>query len=171
MESPIDFGFIKATSHFMGLCSILLNVPATILKRIMSHQTWDLGEIIKNHVYIREIYSTNLKDKCLFSSRDFLTKLGRLYDYLGIKWKGSQEINIKIKLPNSHNPVYRDYWNETSIRNLDERTSITKVNRFSRYYKKEVVFASSAWLGEFESFPGDEIVISPLPSVKRISSF
>ena len=39
--------------------------------------------------------------------------------------------------------------------------SITMMDRFSRYYQKEVVFASSAWMGEFESFPGDEIIISP----------
>jgi hypothetical protein len=136
----------------------------------MSFQRIDLGEIIKNHVYVREIYSTNLIDKCLYSSKDFLEKLGRVYDYLGIKWKDTLGINIKIKLPDNSNPTYRDYWNETSIRKSDERTSITKLDRFSRYYKKEVVFASSAWLGEFESYPGDEIVISPLPSVTRIKS-
>jgi hypothetical protein len=127
----------------------------------MSLQTWDLGEIIRNHVYVREIYSTNLEDRCLYSSNSFLQKLGALYDYLGMKWRERKEINIKVKLPDNQNPNYRDNWNKTSIRESNNKTSITMMDRFSRYYQKEVVFASSAWMGEFESFPGDEIIISP----------
>ena len=128
----------------------------------MNLQTWDLGEIIRNHVYVREIYPTNLKEKCLFTSLDFLQKLVKIYDYLGIKWSDSKEMNIKVKLPDNTNPTYRDHWNMTSIRKSDERLAIKKVDRFSRYYDKRVVFASSAWMGEYESFPGDEIIISPI---------
>jgi hypothetical protein len=127
----------------------------------MSLQTWDLGEIIRNHVYVREIYSTNLEDRCLYSSNSFLQKLGALYDYLGMKWRERKEINIKVKLPDNQNPNYRDNWNKTSIRESNNKTSITMMDRCSRYYQTEVVFASSAWMGEFESFPGDEIIISP----------
>ena len=129
----------------------------------MSLQTIDLGEIIRNHVYVREIYSTNLKNLCLFSSDSFLKRLGKLYDYLGINWKSLGELNIKVKLPDNQNPALRDSWRVTSIRRSDHRVSITTIDRFSRYYRKEVVFASSAWMGEFESFPGDEVIITPLP--------
>ena len=129
----------------------------------MSLQTLDLGEIIRNHIYIREIYSTNLRDRCLFSSDTFLKRLGKLYEYLGINWRSLEELNIKVKLPDNNNPDLRDYWNLTSIRRTDHRVSITKIDKFSRYYRKEVVFASSSWMGEFESFPGDEVIISPLP--------
>jgi hypothetical protein len=143
------------------------NVLAVIVKGRMNLYTWDLGEIIRNHVYVREIYSTNLEDRCLFSSYCFLQKIGKLYDHLGIKWRALQEINIKVKLPDNPNPAYRDYWNETFIRKSDERTSITEMDRFSRCFNKEVVFASSAWMGEFESFQGDEVVISPLPQIEK----
>ena len=128
----------------------------------MTLQSWDLGEIIRNHVYVREIYSTNLEDRCLFASNHFLQKLGVLYDYLGIKWRERQEINIKVKLPNNTNPEYRNHWNETMIKESKDRTSIKMMDRLTGYYKKEVVLASSAWMGEFESFQGDEIVITPM---------
>ena len=133
----------------------------------MNLQTWDLGEIIRNHVYIREIYPTNLKDKCLFSSKDFLQKLAKINEYLGINWK-SHEITIKIKLPYSSYPEYRDHWNLTSLRKSDERNSITHVDRYSRNYDKEVVFASSEWMGEYDAFPGDEIIISPIPLIRKL---
>ena len=127
----------------------------------MTLQSWDLDEIIRNHVYVREIYSTNLDDGCLYASNQFLQKLGVLYDYLGIKWRERQEINVKVKLPNNTNPEYRNHWNETMIKESKDRTFITMMSRFSGFFKKEVVLASSAWMGEFESFPGDEVVITP----------
>ena len=127
--------------------------------------TLDLGEVIKNHVYIREIYSTNQKERCLFSTDSFLKKLGKLYECLGICWRNLLEFNVRVKLPDNHNQNLRDYWNETIIRESDQKTSITKIDRFSRYYNKEVVFASSAWMGEFETFPGDEVIISPFPHI------
>lgn len=127
----------------------------------MALQSWDLGEIIKNHTYVREIYSTNLENECLYASNHFLQKLGVLYDYLGIRWRERREINVKVKLPNNTNPEYRNKWNETMIRESKDRTFITMMSRFSGFFKKEVVLASSAWMGEFESFPGDEVVITP----------
>jgi hypothetical protein len=133
----------------------------------MNLQTWDLGEIIKNHAYVREIYPTNLKEKCLFSSSDFLRKLVKIYNNLGIKWSESQEMNIRVKLPDNPNPVYRDNWNITKIKKANERPSIKKIDRFSRYYDKQVVFASNAWMGEYETFPGDEIIITPIPTFNR----
>lgn len=129
----------------------------------MNLQTIDLGEIIRNHVYVREIYSTNLKDRCLFSSANFLQRLGKLHEYLGVNWRNLDELCVRVKLPDSHNPALRDYWTETSIRRCDHKVSVTKIDIFSRYYSKEVVFASSAWMGEFESFPGDKIIITPQP--------
>lgn len=131
-------------------------------------QRWDLGEIIRNHTYIREIYSTWNKEKCLFSSTDLFRKLGKIYDYLGIKWSIAEEIYVKVKLPDSSNPLFRDRWQETTIRRSDEKPLITMIDRFTWYVKKEVVLASSAWMGEFESFPGDEVVITPCIPVQLI---
>ena len=132
--------------------------------------TLDLGEVIKNHVYIREIYSTNQKERCLFSTDSFLKKLGKVYDCLGIHWRTLQELNVRVKLPDNHNQKYRDYWNETIIRESDQKASITEINRYSGYYNKEVILASSAWMGEFETFPGDEVIISPFPNLILSSS-
>jgi hypothetical protein len=131
-------------------------------------QRWDPGEIIRNHTYIREIYSTCLEEHCLFSSKHLLYKLSRIYDYLGIRQPRSDEINVKVRLPGNSNPIYRDYWHKTTIRESQEKPFITKIDRFTNYIKKEVVLASSAWMGEFESFPGDEVVISPSVPVLQL---
>ena len=122
----------------------------------------DLGEIIKNHTYIREIYSTWYNEKKLFSSKGFIKKLGRIHEYLGLNWAKAEEINVKIKLPENSNPVFRDFWHETILKKSDEKISVTKIDRLTGYSKQEVVFASSAWMGAFESFPGDIIIISPI---------
>lgn len=136
----------------------------------MTLDRWDLGEIIRNHTYIREIYSTCLEENCLFSSRDLLHKLSRIHDYLGIKRSESEEIIVKVKFPDNSNSLFRDYWHETTIRKSDERYLITKIDRFAGYITKEVVFASSEWMGEFESFPGDDVIISPCAPVLRIKA-
>ncbi|MBN1683198.1 hypothetical protein JW865_06570 [Candidatus Bathyarchaeota archaeon] len=136
----------------------------------MSLGTWDLGEIIRNHIYIREIYSSNQKGKCLFSSKDLLHKLTRIYENLGIKQSASQETQVKVKLPDNSNPVFRDYWNETTLRAIGEESFITEFDKLLGYHKKEVVFASSSWMGEFESHSGDEIVISPLIKLNKPST-
>ncbi|MFC1802853.1 hypothetical protein ACFL0D_02680 [Thermoproteota archaeon] len=132
-------------------------------------QRWDLGEIIRNHTYVREISSTWNIEKCLFSSTDLLRKLGRIYDYLGIKWSIAKELHVRVKLPDSSNSLFRDCWQETTIRRSDEKPLITIIDSFTEYDKKEVVLASSAWMGHFDSFPGDEIVISPYIPVLQIS--
>ena len=123
--------------------------------------TFDLGEIIENHTYIREIYSTFYPEKCLFSSTGLLNKLGRIHDYLGLKWAKAGEIKVNVKLPDNSNPIFKDYWHETILRKSDESPLVTKIDRFSGYIKQEVVLASSAWMGAFESFPGDIVIISP----------
>jgi hypothetical protein len=132
-------------------------------------QRWDLGEIIRNHTYIREIYSCNFEEKCLFSSEGLLHKLCRIYDYLGIQWSDSKEINVKVKFPDNSNPLFKDYWHRTTIRKSTESSSILMIDRLSGFFRKEVVFASSAWMGEFESFQGDEVVISPCVPVLQIN--
>lgn len=124
-------------------------------------QQFDLGEIIENHTYIREVFSTWNQEKCLFSSSSLMKKLSRIHDYLGIKCAKAEEINVKVKLPDNSNSVLRDSWHETILKKSDEKLSVIKIDRFVGYIKQEVVFASSAWMGTFESFPGDIVIISP----------
>ena len=122
---------------------------------------FDLGEIIENHIYVREIYSTWCHEKCLFSSTGLVNKLGRIHDYLGLKWAKAGEIKVNVKLPDNSNPIFKDYWHETILRKSDEKPLVTKIDRFSGYVKQEVVLGSSAWMGAFETFPGDIVIISP----------
>lgn len=124
-------------------------------------QKFDLGEIIENHIYVREIYSTWYNEKCLFSSTGLVNKLSRIHDYLGLKCVKAGEIKVNVKLPDNSNPIFKDSWHETILRKSDEETLVTKIDRFSGYIKQEVVLASSAWMGAFESFPGDIVIISP----------
>jgi hypothetical protein len=132
----------------------------------------DLGEIIRNHIYIREIYAICYKEqeRCLFSSEDLFKKLTKLYDYLGVRQSKNDEIKVRIKLPLNSNRIFRDQWHETSIKKSVESPSISKIDRFFRYFKNDVVLASSAWMGYFETFPGDKVVISccaPVPASRR----
>ena len=132
-------------------------------------QQFDLGEIIENHTYIREIYSTWHQEKCLFSSTRLIKKLCRIHDYLGLSWTKAEEINVKVKLPDNSNPILRDSWHETMLKESDEKLLVTKMDKFAGYKKQEVVLASSAWMGAFESFPGDIVVISPSIPLPLIS--
>lgn len=132
---------------------------------------FDLGEIIRNHIYVREIYAICNKEneRCLFSSEDLYTKLTRIYNYLGIKRFFNEEMKVKIKLPSNPNPDFREHWHETNIKQSNENHLIMKIDSFFRYFKNEVVFASNSWMSEFETFPGDKVVIScsyPIPSSK-----
>jgi hypothetical protein len=122
----------------------------------------DLGEIIRNNIYVREIYAICYQEneKCLFSSEYLFNKLTRIYDFLGVKQPINREIKVKIKLPSNPNPKLRDYWHETMIKKSHEDHLVTKIDRFFRYYKNEVVYASDTWMGDFETFPGDKVVIS-----------
>ena len=122
---------------------------------------FDLGEIIENHIYVREIYSTWCHEKCLFSSTGLVNKLSRIHDYLGLKWAKAGEIKVNVKLPDNSNPIFKDSWHETILRKSDEKPLVTKIDRFSGYVKQEVVLGSSAWMGAFETFPGDIVIISP----------
>ena len=124
-------------------------------------QKFDLGEIIENHTYVREIYSTWYHEKCLFSSTNLLNKLSKIHDYLGLKWAKTGEIKVNVKLPDNSNPIFKDFWHETILRKSDEKPLVTKIDSFSEYSKQEVVYASSVWMGAFESFPGDIVIISP----------
>lgn len=138
----------------------------------MKNIRWDLGEIVRNHIYVREIYAICYKEKerCLFSSEDLFNKLTRLYDYLGVRQSKNDEIKVKIKLPSNPNSIYRNQWHETNIKKSGESHLRTKIDRFFRYIKNEVVLASSPWMGDFETFPGDKVVISccaPVPANKR----
>ena len=137
----------------------------------MNHQTRDLGEIIRNHVYVREVYPTSNNEKCLYTSIGFLKKLAKIYTHLGIHLGVFHEMDIKVKLPDNPNPAYRNHWRETTIRKSRDKTTVKALDKFFRYYNKEVVFASSAWMGEYESFPGDEIVIMPLINFSKLKFY
>jgi hypothetical protein len=136
----------------------------------MRLKRWDLGEIIRNHTYIREIYPSHLEENCLLSSKELVDKLCRIYDYLGVKCSDLKDIKVKVKLPDSSNPFYKNYWHETTIRKSEETPIITEIDRFIGYIRKEVILASSQWMADFESFQGDKVVISPCVPVLQIQA-
>jgi len=121
-----------------------------------------IGEIVKNHFYIREIQSLCGEDSenKLVVSKSLYEKLSKIYEYIGIK-SGSQEVKARIQLPSNPNPQYRREWNTIELKASDERPQITIIDSLARYYKKEVVLASDEWLYKHESIPGDPVIISP----------
>jgi hypothetical protein len=122
----------------------------------------DLGEIIRNHIYVREIYAIcyEEQERYLFLSEDLFKKLTRLHDYLGVRQSQIDEIKVRIKLPLNPNPKFRDQWQVTNVKKSVESPLVLEIDRFNRYFKNEVVLASSTWMGYFETFPGDRVVIS-----------
>jgi len=129
----------------------------------------DLGEIIRNHIYVREIQalSTKTSEKCLLASKELYNKLTKIYDLIGVKKPEDQEVSVKIKLPLNPNPEYSQQWHESSIRTTDTQPVILNIDSFARYYCEEVVLASDKWLCEYDSFPGDKVILSPQVPVPR----
>jgi len=67
---------------------------------------WDTGEIIRNHVYMRKVYSAdrNGGEECLFSSEELHDKLACIYDRLGVEPRSEDELSVVVKLPRNTNP-------------------------------------------------------------------
>lgn len=135
-----------------------------------SLKSWDPGEIIKNHVYVRQIYSSKKKEKgaFLFSSCHLLKQLLSLYKSLGIQPFTIEKIHINVKLPNNSNPIYRNLWHETVMKETMEQPYVIKYDRLHGYIKNEVLLATIEWIRDFELKPGEEAVISPCIPVPEL---
>lgn len=133
---------------------------------------WDTGEIIRNHVYMRKVYSAdrNGGEECLFSSEELHDKLACIYDRLGVEPRSEDELSIVVKLPRNPNPILREWWHQTTIKRTDERPQVMRLDRLVGCMKNEAVLATKAWINRFESKPGDEVIISPCVPVPDISS-
>ena len=132
---------------------------------------WDFGEIVRHHIYVRQIYSTDKKEKgeCLFSSEDLLKKLLCIYDRLGVQPINEDEVNVIVKLPRNQNPLLRDWWHETTVKRTEERLLIIRLDRLCGYIEGEAVLATKLWINKFESKPGDEVIISPCVPVPDLN--
>ena len=132
---------------------------------------WDLGEIIRNHVYVRQIYSADKREtgEYLFSSDDLHEKLACIYDRLGIEPHTEDEISVIVKLPRNPNPVFRDWWHLTTIKKAEERPLVMRLDRLVGCREGEAVLATKVWINRFESKPGDEVIISPCVPVPDLS--
>lgn len=126
------------------------------------HHRLDLGEIIRNHTYIREIQATSTRDadNHLLSSPELFHKLSKIYEYIDIS-KPDKTLDVNIRLPTNPNPNYSKKWRHIKIKTLAEKPSIVKIDTLARYYTSEVVLASDKWMSNHESFPGDKIIMKP----------
>ncbi len=79
---------------------------------------WDMGEIIRNHVYVRHVYSADRKggEDCLFSSAELHGKLACIYERLGVEPGREDELSVVVKLPRNRNPILREWWHPTTIK-------------------------------------------------------
>jgi len=126
-------------------------------------QRRDLGEIITGYRYVREVYSADKKDntECLLSSEELFLKLMGIYDILGISPIEEDEIGVRVRLPNNPNPILKDWWHETIIKRVEERALIVKIDRIAGYIESEAILATKPWMRDFETSPGDKVIISP----------
>ena len=124
---------------------------------------WDMGEIIRNHVYVRQVYSSDKKEggEYLFSSENLHEKLACIHERLGVEPRSEDELSVVVKLPRNPNPILRDWWHPTTIKKTDEQPLVMRLDRLVGCIKSETVLATKAWINKFESKPGDEVIISP----------
>jgi len=124
---------------------------------------WDLGEVVKNHVYVRQVYSAVKKEggDFLFSSEELHGKLACIYDRLGVEPRSEDELSVVVKLPRNPNPILRDWWHPTTIKKTDEQPLVIRLDRLVGCLRNEAVLATKAWINRFEAKPGDEVIISP----------
>lgn len=123
----------------------------------------DLGEVIRNHVYVRQVYSANKREggEYLLSSEDLHEKLACIYNRLGVEPRSQDELSVVVKLPRNPNPILRDWWHQTTIKKTDEQPLVMRLDRLVGCIKNEAVLATKVWINKFESRPGDEVIISP----------
>lgn len=133
-------------------------------------KSWDPGEIIKNHVYVRKIYSSikNENGACLFSSCRLIKQFLSLYKSLGIQPLTINEIHVNVKFPKHSNPLYRNLWHEALMKKSVEQPYVIKFDRLSGYIKNEVLLATKEWIRDFELKPGEEAIISPCIPVPEL---
>ncbi len=124
---------------------------------------WDMGEIIRNHVYVRQVYTADKNEggDCLFSSEELHHKLASIYDRLGVEPRIEDELGVVVKLPRNQNPILRDWWHPTTIKKTDQRPLVMRLDSLAGCLRSEAVLATRAWIKRFESKPGDEVIISP----------
>ncbi len=124
---------------------------------------YDLGEVIRNHFYVRQVYSADRRDAgdCLFSSEELHGKLACIYDRLGVEPRMEDELGVVVKLPSNPNPILRDRWHPTTIKKTDERPLAMRLDGLAGFLRNEVVLATKTWIKNFESTPGDDVIISP----------
>lgn len=132
---------------------------------------YDLGEVIRNHVYLRQVYKAdeNEGEDCLFSSEELHEKLAAIYDRLGVEPRLEDELGVVVKLPRNRNPILREWWHPTTIKKTDERPLVMRLDRLAGFLRSEAVLATKAWIKRFESKPGDEVIISPRIPVPDLS--
>ena len=125
--------------------------------------TLDLGEIIRNHVYVRHVYSADRREggEYLFSSVDFHSKMACMYGRLGIVPRSEDELSVVVRLPRNPNPILRDCWHPTTIKKTDEEPLVMRLDRLVGCLTNEVVLATKKWINKFESKPGEKVMISP----------
>lgn len=131
----------------------------------------DLGEVIRNHIYVRQLYSADRREdgECLFSSGDLHEKLSCIYDRLGVEPRSQDELSVVVKLPGNPNPMLRDWWHPTTIKKTDEQPLVIRLDRLVGCLKNEAVLATRGWINKFESKPGDEVIISPCVPALELS--
>jgi hypothetical protein len=131
----------------------------------------DLGEVIRNHIYVRQLYSADRREggELLFSSGDLHEKLSCIYDRLGVEPRTQDELSVVVKLPGNPNPILRDWWHPTTIKKTEEQPLVIRLDRLVGCLKNEAVLATKAWIDRFESKPGDEVIISPCVPAPEIS--
>ena len=132
---------------------------------------YDLGEVIRNHVYVRQVYSADRREggDCLFSSKELHGKLACIYDRLGVEPRSEDELSVVVKLPRNPNPILRDWWHPTTIKKTDEQPFVMRLDRLVGCLRSEAVLATKSWINRFESKPGDEVIISPYVPAPELS--
>jgi hypothetical protein len=132
---------------------------------------FDLGEVIRNHVYVRQVYSADENEggEYLFSSEELHGKLACIYDRLGVEPRSEDELSVVVKLPRNPNPILRGWWHPTTMKKTGEQPIVMRLERLVGCLRNEAVLATKPWIDRFESKPGDEVIISPCVPAPDIS--
>lgn len=130
-----------------------------------------MGEIIRNHVYVRQVYSADKREdgEYLYSSNDLHDKLVCIHDRLGVEPQSIDEVSVNVRLPKNPNPILRDWWHPTMIRKIEEQPMVMRMDGLAGLIEREAVLATREWIDRFESRPGDMVIISPIVPVPDLS--
>ena len=81
------------------------------------------------------------------------------------------ELDVRVRLPNNPNPIFRERWHETTIKITDEQPLIVKIDRLAGYIEDEIVLATRIWMKGFEAEPGEKVILTPnlpVPDLYRV---